>query len=286
MPHTTLEEHNRKLLKDAFSKLESHLGTDVFVFNGGIGSGIDSLTKQLIEELSGSRKMKVLSVILTTSGGSLNPLKRMVTVFRHHYEKVIFIVPDYAYSAGTILCMAGDEIWMNYYSALGPIDPQVQTNDGSFVAALGYLDKVNELIEKSREGTLTDAEFMLLHDQDLGKLRQFEQAKELAIDFIEEWLTVYKFKDWDVHSDGTIVLEEDKKARAREIAERLSDNKTWKSHSRPITMGELIKMKLKVKNYEEDANLKELLDDYIALTDEYIDMNQMPLFFQTREVLS
>lgn len=48
---------------------------------------------------------------------------------------------------------------MNYYSALGPIDPQVQNKDGKLVAALGYLDKINELLQKAQARTLTEAEF-------------------------------------------------------------------------------------------------------------------------------
>lgn len=36
------------------------------------------------------------------------------------------------------------------FSVLGPIDPQVKNKEGNFVPALGYLDKVNELIEKPK----------------------------------------------------------------------------------------------------------------------------------------
>jgi ClpP class serine protease len=51
-----------------------------------------------------------------------------VTVIRKHYKTVNFVVPDYAMSAGTIFCMSGDKIFMDYASALGPIDPQVIPN--------------------------------------------------------------------------------------------------------------------------------------------------------------
>jgi len=53
-------------------------------------------------------------------------------------------------SAGTIFCMAADRIYMDYSSALGPIDPQVPDRENRvLVPALGYLDKVEELIKKS-----------------------------------------------------------------------------------------------------------------------------------------
>lgn len=72
----------------------------------------------------------------------------MVNVIRHHYEELYFIVPDSAMSAGTIFCMAGDKIYMDYSSSLGPIDSQV-FNGNNLVPALGYLDKVEELVTKS-----------------------------------------------------------------------------------------------------------------------------------------
>ena len=109
------------------------------------------------------RKPK-LAILLTTIGGSTTAVERYVNIIRKHYSKVIFIVPDYAYSAGTIFCMSGDEIWMDYFSVLGPIDPQVPNKEGKYVPALGYLDKINELIEKCKNGTITNPEFLILKD--------------------------------------------------------------------------------------------------------------------------
>ena len=108
-----------------------------------------------------------------------------------YYEEVNFIVPDYAFSAGTIFCMSGDDIYMDYFSVLGPIDPQVQNKEGNWVAALGYLDKVNELIEKAKKNELTQAEFIILKDFDLAELKGYEQAKELTIALLKKWLVLF-----------------------------------------------------------------------------------------------
>ena len=51
--------------------------------------------------------------------------------------------------------MSGDNILMNYFSALGPVDPQVQNKDGKLVAALGYLDKINDLLIKAQNNTIS-----------------------------------------------------------------------------------------------------------------------------------
>ena len=220
---------------------------------------------------------------MTTHEISNTPVQRMVDIFRHFYDEVNFIIPDYAYSAGTIWCMSGDNIYMNYYSTLGPIDPQVPNKDGHLVAALGYLDKINELLDKAKRNELTQAEFLILKDFDLAELRSYEQAKELAIDMLKKWLTTYKFKDWTNHSNGTVVTQEEKEQRALEIASKLSDNNVWKSHGRPIGIQVLKdELHLKIIDFEEDSELSDIIGEYYDALTEYIRGHKFRFFFQTR----
>lgn len=239
------------LLNNALLQLEGQLGCDVINYYGPIMGGIENELLDIIEKLaSNPDKKDQLAVILTTNGGSSETVERYVNIIRKHYEKVIFIVPDYAFSAGTIFCMSGDEIWMDYFSALGPIDPQVPNKDGKFVPALGYLDKINELLLKAQSNNISDAEFLILKDFDLAELRFYEQAKELTIDLLKRWLVKYKFKNWSTHkSTGLTVTEQDKKDRAEEIADKLGDNKIWKTHGRPINIEELEELKLRIEDY-------------------------------------
>ena len=106
--------------------------------------------------------------------------------------------------------MSGDNIYMDYYSVLGPIDPQMQNKEGKWVPALGYLDKINELIQKAQNNTLTQAEFIILKDFDLAELRAYEQAKELTIDLLKSWLVRYKFKTWKTHKKSGIKVTKNK----------------------------------------------------------------------------
>ena len=235
-------------------ELEKLLNSDVISYYGEFFDGCDKFVKDVIETLKSDCQKDTLYVILTTKGGSLNPVVRIVNIFRHHYNQVNFIVPDYAYSAGTVLCMSGDNIFMNYYSALGPIDPQVINKNGIFVTALGYLDKVNELLQKAKNRTLTDPEFIILKEFDLAELRQYEQAKEFTIEMLRKWLTNYKFRNWYKHSsNGNPVIKEDKEKRAIEIAEKLSDNNIWKTHNMPINIDILVnEIKLKIENFDNN----------------------------------
>ncbi len=279
-----LEKMNQNVMTELLVKLETKLNADVFTYYGEIVNGVERHVKDIVEDLSrDSNKHESVYVILTTPGGSLPPVQRMVDILRHFYSEVNFIVPDYAYSAGTIWCMSGDGIYMNYYSTLGPIDPQVQNKDGNLVAALGYLDKINELLEKAKTKELTDAEFLILKDFDLAELRSYEQAKELAIDMLKIWLTKYKFKDWIKHSDGTPVTLQEKESRAIEIAEKLSDNNIWKSHGRPIGIQTLRdELHLKIYDFATDPELSDLIGEYYDGMTEYIQRHNYKIFFQTR----
>lgn len=280
-----LERLRQAGLSDLLIKLESKLNADVFTYYGEILNGVERNVKDIIEALSkDSKKHQAIYVFLTTPGGSLPPVQRMVDILRHFYSEVNFIVPDYAYSAGTIWCMSGDNIYMNYYSSLGPIDPQVQNKDGKLVAALGYLDKINELLEKAKKNELSQAEFLILKDFDLAELRSYEQAKELAVDMLKKWLTKYKFKDWTTHSkDGTPVTLQEKEARAFEIATKLSDNNIWKSHGRPIEIQVLRDdLHLKIIDFEENEELNGIISEYYDALSEYIRSYNFSVFFQTR----
>lgn len=276
-----IDDTLRLMLQAKLEALEQYLNADVFVYYGSLAPVSANMFAKLVEDLKADAvKRDKLYVILTTLSGSAEIVERYVNILRHHYSEVNFIVPDYAYSAGTIFCMSGDSILMDYISVLGPIDPQVPNKDNRYVAALGYLDKINEFIDKAANGTLTKAELIWLKELDLGEIRSFEQARDLTTDLLTKWLVNYKFKNWTQHHNGTEVTQDDKKERAAEIAKELSDNKKWKSHGKGISIAELRALKLKIEDYGEDERLRSLIRDYYNAMDEYVRMKNINLFIQ------
>lgn len=203
----------------------------------------------------------------------MEAVEKMVEIIREHYEKVYFIIPRFALSAGTIFCMSGDKLYMDYSSSLGPIDPQVLGNDRNMVPALGYLDKVQELVQKSMEGKLSPVEFSMLERLDLAMLRRYEQARELSKVLLEKWLVNYKFSNWKKHrttNPGTTVTDEDKKKRAAEIAKKLSDNNEWHSHGRMISMQTLTeKIRLEIDDFGKDKELQNAIGIYNDVLTDY-----------------
>lgn len=284
-----INDNIKLLLKQRLIDLENYLNSDVLAFYGPIMDGTENQFLQIIEQLvNDPQKKDTLYIILTTNGGSAISVERHVNIIRKHYSEVNFIVPDRAYSAGTIFCMSGNNILMDYYSVLGPIDPQVQNKEGRFVPALGYLDKVNELIQKAQDNRLTQAEFIILKEMDLAELRGFEQAKELTIDLLQKWLVKYKFRDWTIHSHDPSkkVTEQEKIKRAKDIADKLSNNNIWKSHGRPINIETLEnELQLKIQNFGDDKKLTALIRNYHSLATDFINHNRINIFIQTRDFI-
>ncbi len=273
-------------LSDRLSALEQHFDGDVISYYGEISPGVTKAFRDFIEKLKEARTSRLI-VFLNTPGGSAETVEKMVEIMRFHYTEVYFVVPDFAMSAGTILCMSGDKIFMDYSSSLGPIDPQVH-NGKEWVPALGYLDKVEQLLAKARDGTITRAEFLVFQSLDLAMLSRYEQARDLTVTLLKKWLVQYKFKDWEIHGTtpvtrGHRVTQEDKQRRAEEIAKDLGDNKLWHSHGRMISATTLhARLRLKIDDYSTDAKLRQLVRSYNDLLIEYILRSSYPLFMHSR----
>lgn len=276
-----------ELLDDRARHLEDKLSADVVFYNGRIDPSYFRHFRDFIEKVKSEsqREDQTIAVVLRTGGGSAETAERMVNILRKHYVHVYFIVPDFAMSAGTILCMAGDKIYMDYSSSLGPIDPQIPAPDtGEYVPALGYLDKVKEITDK---GSLAPADVILLKSLDLAKLALFEQARDLSKELLEDWLVRYKFKDWVTHrtnAKGTPVTREEKEDRATEIATALANHKKWRSHGRHLDTVKLEQLRIEIDDYSDDTSMRQMIREYNDQLTGYIDRLGLSFFIHSHLV--
>jgi hypothetical protein len=152
------------------------------------------------------------------------------------------------------------------------------------------LDKVEELIRKSAEKRISPGELAILVKQDLAMLRFYEQARDLSIELIEKWLVKYKFKNWRKHrttKPGADVSQEEKVARAKDIAAKLSSNKIWYSHGRMIGMNTLKSvLRLDIDDFGLDAELSRSIRTYSDTLSEYLQRHGLDFFLYNRRVES
>lgn len=257
-------------LHDLAARLETAAKADVLGFVGPVLNGVEVEVRRAVEcrkAREGSRD--TLWIVLETPGGVIEPIQRMVETIRRHYSRIEFVIPDYAMSAGTVFAMSGDAIHMDYFSVLGPIDPQIPNRQNSaLIPALGYLKQWERLVQKSVKGTLTTAELHYMTQCfDPAELYYFEQAQEHSIALLKEWLVRYKFKDWKETATRKQPVTDDMRVqRAEEIAAKLSDPDVWHSHGRGISAEVLRRdLNLLIDDFGKNLGIAKPIEEYHQL---------------------
>ncbi len=274
-------------LSELLKEIEKETDTDCLFYSGPIAFGADNRIRDAVESFD-VRRGKLL-FILETSGGFAEDARRVSDVLRHHFCEVDFLIPSHAMSAGTILALSGNAIWMDYYSVLGPIDPQVPSQDGrQFVPALGYLVRYEELVDKANRGEAGAAELQILVNSfDQGELYKYTQSRDLSVALLVEWLEKYKFKYWNkTESRKKRVTRKMKKERAREIANELNNPNRWNSHGIGINMEVLRReLKLHIDDFGESQPLRIAVRNYHKLVTDYALNMRFDSLVQTREIV-
>ena len=272
-----LDVHVKSQLDSQIEIIGKELNSDVVAVVSPILPGLDLRLRSAVEGLSSLERS--VAVILDTPGGVVEVVERMVTALRFNYDEVLVIVPDRAMSAGTIFALSADRIMMDYFSCLGPIDPQIEKDD-KLVPALSYLNQFERLNQKAESGGLSSAEYALLSKLDLGELYQFEQARELSVELLVKWLSRYKFKGWNrTETRGLEVTGQMKKERAQEIAKLLNDTERWHSHARGIDMKTLrAEVGLAIDDLADQPSLHQYVRTYFELLRDYMSRGQIYSF--------
>jgi hypothetical protein len=125
-----------------------------------------------------------LDIVLHTPGGHIETAYKIVKLLRQHAKKVNVIVPSYAKSAGTLICLAGENLIMSSTSELGPLDVQIpEHQDGdvdTYKSALnGY--KALEQVQRHAIENFDTAVQLIMHRTG-GRMR-LQDIIKFAIDF-------------------------------------------------------------------------------------------------------
>ncbi len=114
-----------KPASDVIKEIEdTFLNHRVLVYTAGRSIGFWDIPPmfRILEKLG---KQKQLSIILQNRGGYMDDAFKMANVIHEFAEEVTFIIPSYANSAATLLCLSGNKLLMGTISELGPTNPMM-----------------------------------------------------------------------------------------------------------------------------------------------------------------
>ena len=125
-----LQNDLQKLIKD----YNKYTGRYLFVYSSDINKvrtrGIDvSLIQDdfyNVQDILRESNEDKIDFYIETPGGSGEAAEEIAKFLRKKFNEVNFIIAGEAKSAGTILALSGDNIYMTDTGSLGPIDAQVR----------------------------------------------------------------------------------------------------------------------------------------------------------------
>jgi len=100
-------------------------------------------SEELLRAIRLAPEEEAIDLIIHTPGGIALAATQIAYALKEHKGKTTVMVPHYAMSGGTLIALAADEILMDKHAVLGPVDPQIGTQKGSYAAPslLKVLDK-------------------------------------------------------------------------------------------------------------------------------------------------
>jgi len=212
-----------------------------------------------IQDMLRESEKKKIDFYIETPGGSGEAAEEIAKFLRKKFEEVNFIIAGEAKSAGTILVLSGDNIYMTETGSLGPIDAQVRIGR-SVVSAHDYKEWIDQKRdEANKDGKLNPVDAVMIAQISPGELSGVVNSLEFAKDLVKEWLWKFKFKDWKVTKTRQLkVTDKMKKERAIQVAEMFCDHTTWRTHGRSLKIEDL-KDLLIIERIDDDNKLAEIV---------------------------
>lgn len=167
-----------------------------------------------------------VDVIIDSFGGDADAAYHMAKLIDNHFSgNIKYVVPRFAKSAATLMVCGGNKIVMGETSELGPLDPQIRQDDGTYISAKAVqatLELIKKHLDKEDKHGLELATILASRINPLV-LGQYESSIDIAKEYQRELLQLRMFRG-------------SKKADVDKIVDRFATGYTH--HSRVISCKE------------------------------------------------
>lgn len=179
--------HQRYERQSLIAEYEERTGASLIVFIDQVFNHSPSLVEELLGDCNSA---KPLHVLLASPGGDGEVAVRLVRSMHTRCSELTMIVPDQAKSAATLMCLGADKILMGPSGDLGPVDPQMQFQNGSLVSAKEIVAAVKEAEERITGNPNTYPLYAsLLADLNMLKVEQARSALARSGALVKEALS-------------------------------------------------------------------------------------------------
>lgn len=241
---------------------------DIFVINSDIRFEVVSTALSIDRQKASKR----LILILNTVGGYPDVAYRTMRHLNTIYEEIIAVVPDFAMSAGTLMSVGADKIYMKQGSSLGPLDLQVpHPTDGGQISTLDIREAAYDIFGLT--ATITKQLYEQNYfDLKIGKGNAAKLAHETAVSLLSPM--VDKIDPYHLHASYRNAVIGQKYARILLMSRMMKDNQSqaietskilaenYETHSYAITFDEAVNfLKLRVEDIDglSESNFVQLI---------------------------
>lgn len=260
----TMSELENELI-DLIKQYNIRRNTHLVVYAGAIGKQIPDLALGMddyytIYDILKDIRSDSLDFYIETPGGSGEAAEEIGRFIREKFKNIAFVISGESKSAGTILALSGDEIFMTKTGSLGPIDAQLRIGR-TVGSAYDYMEWVHEKRDEAQKrGMLNPFDATMVAQISPSELKGVYNSLEFAKDIVKEWIAKYKFKDWVVtETRKKPVTDEMKRERAEGIAKELTNHSKWRTHGRSLKIDDLENIGLRIKKLDDDIELAEII---------------------------
>ena len=188
----------------------------VLYYPDGYGKMLQSDVRDAYSELrkagySKEKKVGKLEILLNTYGGDPTAAYRLAQMIWDFADNLLFLVPEHAYSAGTLTCFAGNEIRLGDFAGLSPIDITVTEGgspeeEGVELTSVDYFmdfaEEARERIERclqklgSKNTSSVDSDLLVKMVEQITALTvgKYFRERTLTGHYAQELLDTYMFK--------------------------------------------------------------------------------------------
>ena len=118
-----------------------------------------------------------IDIIIDSHGGKISSSDAIMNILLMHEGIINIYVPIKAYSAGSMLALCADNLYLNHYSLLSPTDPQFEENDGN-VPVKHYLKLVKrKSLHCCNDDTIMKYDSKMLYNDNISNLKRIPREK-------------------------------------------------------------------------------------------------------------